>query len=63
MAVWGQYGGRLRKKVSLNPTDSPECAILLLQKGADPNSLDMYDVGPLGTASGTGGDRCIDMLV
>lgn len=23
----------------------------------------MYDVGPLGTACGTGGDRCIDMLI
>jgi hypothetical protein len=25
MAVWGKYGGRMRRKVSLNPNDSPEC--------------------------------------
>lgn len=63
MAVWGQYGGRLRKKASLNPTDSPECALLLLQRGANPNCVDFYKVPPLGTACGTGGARCIEMLV
>ena len=63
MAVWGQYGGRLRKKASAHPTDSPECAILLLKAGADPNAEDVYGVAPLGTACGTGGARCIDMLV
>ena len=36
--------------------DSPECALLLLNKGADPNALDMYNVAPLSTAAGTGGD-------
>ena len=63
MAVWGQYGGRMCKKAGLNPTDSPECAKLLLVKGADPNLKDDYQVTPLGTACGTGGERCIDMLI
>ena len=30
MAVWGRYGGRLRKKASINPEDSPECALLMI---------------------------------
>lgn len=63
MACWGQYGGRSRKKASICPNDSPECAILLLKHGANPNAEDVYKVTPLGTASGTGGDRCIDMLI
>jgi len=37
MAVWGQFGGKHHKKASLHPTDSPECAILLLKAGANPN--------------------------
>ena len=37
MAVWGRYGGRLRRKASQHPTDSPECTKLLLEKGANPN--------------------------
>ena len=63
MAVWGQYGGRQRVKASMHDTDSPECTLLLLKHGANPNAVDTYGVTPLGTASGTGGDRCIDMLV
>lgn len=63
MAVWGQFGGRLRKKASVHPTDSPECCKILLEAGANPNSPDNYQVTPLGTACGTGGARCIDMLV
>ena len=63
MACWGQYGGRLRKKAGNNPTDSPECCKLLLEAGADPNPADHYNVTPLGTACGTGGARCIDILV
>lgn len=63
MAVWGKYGGRLRRKASMNPTDSPECTLMLLEKGANPNSLDNNNVTPLHTACGTGGARCIDMLI
>ena len=53
----------MRKKASTHPTDSPECCQLLLENGADPNSVDKYKVSPLGTACGTGGARCIDLLV
>ena len=63
MAVWGRYGGRLRRKASLHPTDSPECTKLLLEKGANPNSLDNSLVSPLHTACGTGGARCVDILI
>ena len=63
MAAWGQYGGRLLRKASINPEDSPECCILLLARGASPNSRDIYGVTPLGTCCGTGGVRCMDMLV
>eukprot|EP00344_Euplotes_crassus_P011592 CAMPEP_0197006716 /NCGR_PEP_ID=MMETSP1380-20130617/36669_1 /TAXON_ID=5936 /ORGANISM="Euplotes crassus, Strain CT5" /LENGTH=143 /DNA_ID=CAMNT_0042426423 /DNA_START=226 /DNA_END=654 /DNA_ORIENTATION=+ len=36
-AVWGSAGGRLGKKCGISETDSPECAQLLLENGADPN--------------------------
>ena len=38
-AVWGLEGHRTRKKASKAISDSPECARLLLEKGADPNTL------------------------
>ena len=63
MAAWGQFGGRNRTKASLHPTDSPECCELLIKMGADPNMEDEYGVSPLATACGTGGERCIDMIV
>ena len=37
--------------------------MLLLKKGADPNATDIYNVAPLSTAAGTGGDRSIDLLI
>jgi hypothetical protein len=37
MAVWGKTGGKSNVKMGDNPDDSPECARLLLQAGADPN--------------------------
>ena len=64
MAVWGKYGGRMRKKnCSTNPNDSPECCELLIKNGAEIDVLDIYNTTPLGTACGTGGDRCIEMLI
>ena len=43
--------------------DSPDCALLLLEAGANPNVEDMYGITPLGTACSTVGSRCIDMLI
>ena len=63
MACWGKYGGRLRKKASSHPTDAPECAKLLLEKGADPNFPDYNKKSPLCIAAATGGDRCIELLL
>jgi len=62
-AVWGKYGGRLRVKSSYNPNDSPECALLLLERGADPNLKDGGGNSPLCVACGTNGFSCIDLLV
>lgn len=63
MAVWGKYGGRFGKKMGTNPTDSPECARLLLEAGADPNCLDDKEKTPLIVAAQTGGKRSIQVLL
>lgn len=36
---------------------------MLLEKGADPNVLDIDDCSPLNIACGTGGSKCIDILM
>jgi len=63
MAVWGKYGGRLRKKASNNPEDSPEIAIKVLAKGADPNAVDEFGKTALMTACGTGAPKCVPILI
>jgi hypothetical protein len=35
----------------------------LIKNGAEIDALDIYNTTPLGTACGTGGDRCIEMLI
>ena len=62
-AVWGLEVNRSRKKFSLSKADSPECARLLLEKGADPNSLNHMHQIPLITACLTNGFNCIDVLM
>ena len=59
MAVWGKFGGRLGKKMGTNPKDSPECARLLLEAGANPNALADRGKTPLMIAAQTGGWRSI----
>ena len=63
MACWGQYGGRFGKKMGTNPTDSPECAELLLQAGANPNARDSKGKTSLIIAAQTGGKRSIKVLL
>ena len=63
MAVWGRYGGRFGVKMGTNPTDSPECAKLLLEAGSDPNALDEKGKTPLIVAAQTGGKRSIPILL
>lgn len=36
---------------------------MLLEKGADPNVLDIDNCAPLNIACGTGGTKCIDILM
>ena len=63
MAAWGKYGGRLAKKMGTNPTDSPECARLLLAAGANPDARDDKGKTPLIIAAQTGGKRSIKVLL
>ena len=63
MAVWGKFGGRLGKKMGTNPKDSPECARLLLEAGANPNALADRNKTPLMIAAQTGGWRSIKVLL
>ena len=46
-----------------NPSDSPECAKLLLEAGANPDSRDTGGKTPLITACQTGGNRSIRLLI
>lgn len=49
-AVWGPCGGKDGIKHGTNPRDSPECALLLLEAGADPETRDVKGKTPLITA-------------
>ena len=49
-AVWGPYGGKDGIKHGTNPKDSPGCARLLLEAGADPMNRDVKGKTPLHTA-------------
>ena len=63
MACWGQYGGRYGKKMGTNPTDSPECAVLLLEAGADADAGEKYGQTSMMIAAQTGAQRSISVLL
>ena len=63
MACWGKYGGRYGKKMGTNPTDSPECAELLLKAGANPDSRESKGKTSLLIAAQTGAKRSIKVLL
>ena len=64
MACWGKYGGRDGMKANnTHPDDSPECAQLLLEAGADPEITDNRGKTPLIVACQTGGTRSISVLI
>ena len=61
--MWGKYGGRTKGKSSTYLKESPECCKILLELGAQVDSLDNNKTTPLGIACGTGGVKCIEMLI
>lgn len=62
-AVWGSAGGRLGEKWGVSDRDSPECAQLLLEYGADPNFKDDTGNTPLNIACSTFGVDCLRLLI
>ena len=63
-AVWGEFGGREGKKVPNGlPSDSPECAEILIEKGAKLNPKDSDGNTPLMIASSTNGIRSMKVLM
>ena len=63
-AVWGEFGGREGKKVPNGlPSDSPECAEILIEKGALLNPKDNEGNTPLMIASSTNGIRSMKVLM
>ena len=63
-AVWGEFGGREGKKVPNGlPTDSPECAEILIEKGAELNPKDSEGNTPLMIAASTNGIRSMKVLM
>jgi ankyrin repeat protein len=74
-AVWGDLRGDLAEKLkhpdseknrqdeSLNLKDSPEIALLLIQHGIDPNTMDSRGYTPLSAACSTRGLDSIQVLL
>ena len=63
-AVWGEFGGREGKKVPNGlPSDSPECAEILIEKGAQLNLKDSEGNTPLMIAASTNGIRSMKVLM
>ena len=63
-AVWGEFGGREGKKVPNGlPSDSPECAEIMIEKGANLNPKDSDGNTPLMIASSTNGIRSMKVLM
>ena len=63
-AVWGEFGGREGKKVPNGlPSDSPECAEILIEKGALLNPKDNEGNTPLMIAASTNGIRSMKVLM
>ena len=61
--MWGPTGGKQGIKFGSNGKDSPECALLLLQAGADPNTRDWKGRNPLHTACQTAAADSIPILL
>ena len=61
-AVWGPDGGR-NKKISESGEDSPECAALLLDHGANLYSVDKRGYTPIHMATLTNAPRSVKFLI
>ena len=62
-AVWGSAGGRLGEKWGVSSIDSPECAQLVLEHGAEVNYQDNTGNSPLNIACSTFGLNSIKILM
>ena len=62
-AVWGSAGGRLGEKCGVSNIDSPECAQLVLEHGAEVNYQDNTGNTPLNIACSTFGLNSIKVLM
>jgi len=49
-SVWGSVRDRLKDDTAVDPSDSSDCAQLLLEYGADPNFKDSSGDSPLNLA-------------
>ena len=62
-AVWGCAGGRLGKKMGNNSADSPECALMLIEKGASLEIPDNSGNTPVCIASSTCAVSSLKLLI
>ena len=62
-AVWGSAGGREGRKMGQNAKDSPECAKLLLDKGANIEAVDRGNNTPLCIACSTYSPKSVRLLL
>eukprot|EP01022_Parablepharisma_sp_SALTPOND_P017151 TRINITY_DN2678_c0_g1_i1.p1 TRINITY_DN2678_c0_g1~~TRINITY_DN2678_c0_g1_i1.p1 ORF type:complete len:416 (+),score=44.49 TRINITY_DN2678_c0_g1_i1:472-1719(+) len=62
-AVWGKEGGREGRKSSKNGEDSPECAALLLEHGANVYATDKRGFTPIHIAAVTNAPHSLELLL
>lgn len=62
-AVWGCAGGREGRKMGQNNADSPECALALIEKGADIEAVDNAGNTPMCIACSTYAPNSLELLI
>jgi len=62
-ACWGRFGSRTGQKQSALGVESPQCAQLLLENGAQIDIKDINEMTSLHISCDTGGVECIRLLL